>query len=410
MESRFTFEKELSSLRVVTQWRGMSGIVFLVFFTVFFSIYSAVNAYILVRVYRILPDIGLPRTLLIVILGLIAFSYLIGRLVERLEVCPISDLCIRVGSFWLAMMLYLFLILLAVDLLRTVDRFFPLFPAVLHFPGTETRWILFLGLFATTLSVVGAGYLNAKHPVIRHLQIPVSKPGPAEGFRIVLASDIHLGTLISNSRVDRLVEEINRENPDLVLFAGDVIDEDLKPVIQNNLGAAFLRIRSSHGVFAVNGNHEFIGGVEPADLYLNSHGVRVLRDESYPVTEFLTLLGREDRSIDRFTGGKRKKLSKILEGVDRTDALILLDHQPFHLEEAKEEGIDLQLSGHTHRGQLWPFHYLTSRIFEVDYGLARFGRTTVYVSSGYGTWGPPVRTGNRPELVVLDLQFSGGNP
>ena len=136
-----------------------------------------------------------------------------------------------------------------------------------------------------------------------------------------------------------------------------------------------------------------------------SHGLTLLRDSALLVNNSIYIVGREDRDIKRFSGAERKSLPQLMEGVDRSKPIVLLDHQPYNLHEAAEAGVDLQLSGHTHHGQLWPFGYVTQRIFEVSRGYLQKGGTHFYVSTGFGTWGPPVRTGNRPEIMVFDLVF-----
>jgi predicted MPP superfamily phosphohydrolase len=194
-------------------------------------------------------------------------------------------------------------------------------------------------------------------------------------------------------------------DPDIVLLPGDIVDEDLNPVIKENLGESLRTIKSKFGVFAVTGNHEYIGGVEEAVSYLTENGVHFLRDESILINHTAYLLGREDRSVNRFKNKSRKTLQEIMQGVDKHYPIISMDHQPFHLAEAEENGIDLQLSGHTHNGQLWPLNYITDAIYEVDWGYKRIADTHIYVSCGVGTWGPPVRSGNRPEIVNIKLDF-----
>jgi predicted MPP superfamily phosphohydrolase len=149
----------------------------------------------------------------------------------------------------------------------------------------------------------------------------------------------------------------------------------------------------------VTGNHEYIGGVEQAVAYLREHGVTVLRDSCVTLPSGVIIAGREDRSSSSFAGKKRKDLSEILDGADTSKPVILMDHQPFHLEEAEHAGVDFQLSGHTHHGQLWPLNYITNAIYEISWGYLRKGATQYYVSCGAGTWGPPVRLGNRPEIL-----------
>jgi hypothetical protein len=198
---------------------------------------------------------------------------------------------------------------------------------------------------------------------------------------------------------------INALNPDVVLLPGDVIDEDLGPVIQQNLGETLRKIRSKYGVFAVTGNHEYIGGVEPACKYLTEHGITMLRDKVISIQDSLYIIGREDLSIRQFTGKKRKNLKEIISGIDPSLPIILMDHQPFHLDEAAVNGIDLQLSGHTHHGQMWPFNYITNKIYEISWGYVRKGNTQFYISCGAGTWGPPVRIGNTPEIINIIMKF-----
>jgi predicted MPP superfamily phosphohydrolase len=296
--------------------------------------------------------------------------------------------------------------ILSIDIVLIINKFLPIIPDWLIHPGAAVRFMYALAVLIIASLIVLGGYINARNPIYREVKLQTNKNGHGhESFRIAMASDIHLGTIISNSRADHLVDMINAKNPDLVLLAGDVIDEDLKPVIENNLGESLRKIRSKYGVFAINGNHEYIGGAEEAVRYLEQHGINMLRDETLEVAESLTLVGREDRSSARFGGKERLPLSVLMKSVSHDKYIILMDHQPFHLEEGRLAGADLQLSGHTHQGQLWPVNYITNRIYELDFGTLTKDGSTAVVSSGFGTWGPPVRTGNRPEIVVIDILF-----
>jgi predicted MPP superfamily phosphohydrolase len=210
---------------------------------------------------------------------------------------------------------------------------------------------------------------------------------------------------VGRSRLDHIVEKVNSLNPDLVLLPGDIVDEDLAPVIRQNLGESLRQIRARLGVYAVTGNHEHIGGVEEACAYLMEHNITVLRDQSVKVGGSVFLVGREDRSAGQFAGVRRKSLTELMTSVDPDYPVILMDHQPFGLEEASGQGIDLQISGHTHAGQLWPINYIVDSIYDLPWGYKKAARTHFYVSNGAGTWGPPVRIGNRPEIVRIRLNF-----
>jgi predicted MPP superfamily phosphohydrolase len=232
------------------------------------------------------------------------------------------------------------------------------------------------------------------------------KASSLDSLTIVAASDIHLGTIIGRWRFDRIVEKINSLNPDVVLLPGDIFDEDLHPVIRHNQGEAFRNIKSRFGIFAVNGNHEYIGGVEEADAYMVEHGIKLLRDEIVKVDESFFIVGRDDRSAGRYAGRQRKQLAELMQRVDRNYPVILMDHQPFELNEAVSAGVDLQLSGHTHYGQLWPLNYIIKRIYELPWGYKKVKGTHFYVSDGVGTWGPPIRIGNRPEIVNIHIKLN----
>jgi len=268
------------------------------------------------------------------------------------------------------------------------------------------NWLGIIVAIVVLLTVV-LGHFNAIRPRIRTLNLAVDKTVPeAASLRIVAVSDIHLGTIIGKTRLRKIVAIINSLNPDLVLFPGDVFDEDIGPVIKDNLGETLRTVQSKFGVFAITGNHEYIGGEKAACQYLSDHGITVLRDASVRIDDVCTVVGREDISARQFGGANRKPLEELMKDVDHRLPVILMDHQPFHLEEAERNGVDLQLSGHTHHGQLWPFNYVSQRIFEVSWGYKLKGKSHIYVSCGVGTWGPPVRTGNSPEIVHIKLSFN----
>ena len=223
----------------------------------------------------------------------------------------------------------------------------------------------------------------------------------------MVISDIHLGTIVGRSRLQGIVEKLEELKPDLILLAGDIVDEDLAPVIKENTGEILRTIHAPMGVYGITGNHEYIGGAAKAVAYLQDHGITMLRDTSVVLSHGITLVGREDRSSRQFGGERRKDLTALLEGVRKDGPIILMDHQPFDLDSVAAAGVDLQVSGHTHHGQLWPFNYITNMVYEKSWGYLKKGETHFYVSSGVGSWGPPVRIGNRPEIVEITLTFAG---
>jgi len=222
---------------------------------------------------------------------------------------------------------------------------------------------------------------------------------------VVALSDIHLGTIINRSRFEDMVTKINSCNADIVIMGGDQVDGNPDPAIKQDLGDLFRNIKSRYGIYAINGNHEFIGNVEKCDRYLTEHAIHLLRDNVVKIAG-VYIVGREDISINRMNGKQRVPLDSLMHGIGSTDPVIMMDHQPFHLEEAEKNGVDLQFSGHTHHAQIWPLSYITQMVYEVSWGYKKKSDTHIYVSCGAGTWGPPVRIGNTPEIMKFTLVFN----
>lgn len=378
---------------------------FLLFFTIVFAIYGLINYYIIRRSWQALAGAGAVRTYLLVALLLLVLTYPAGRILERVFRGWFSEALVITGSFYLAIMVYAFFALVIIDFLRAGNSLFHYFPTAWVKNPLKIRHTAFAVTAGTVAVIVLVGHLNALFPRVRTLDITLPKSaGKLKSLNIVMASDIHLGTIIRNSRLLHLVEMMNSLRPDIVLLPGDVVDEDVGPVIRQNMDASFRKLRARYGVYAITGNHEYFGGVREAVAYLQRAGITVLQDSAVKIADSFYLIGRKDLMAVRMEGG-RKSLADILSGVDKKLPLILMDHQPFHLEEAQQNGIDLQLSGHTHHGQLFPFNWITNRVYEKSWGYLRRGATQYYVSCGVGTWGPPIRLGNRPEIVQILVTF-----
>lgn len=381
----------------------------IIFLTVFLSLYGGINYYIFIRGMQAFPKGTRFRKIFLIVFLLMSSSYIYGRFLEKITICKLSDLLIWTGAYWFGMMLYFLLAVIMLDIIRLISKIFSWYPENIKNNYQKIKHYGALLIAAIIVCVIIAGHFIARNPQVRSLEITIPKRGrTAKSMSMVLVTDIHLGTLIKNSRLEKLVSIINGLNPDLVLLGGDIVDEDLAPVIENNLGEILKQIKSRYGTYAVTGNHEYIGGVDAATGYMKEHGITVLRDRAILVANSLYLVGREDRSMHRFIGQQRKTLAEIMAGIDRSYPMILMDHQPFGLSRARENGFDLQLSGHTHDGQLWPVSYITGIIYELSSGYGKIGKTHYYVSSGFGTWGPPLRIGTVSEIVHLTIHFSKG--
>jgi len=378
----------------------------IIFFGIFFLITGGISFYIYIRGLQSIPQGSSLRHPYTIVFWIVACSFIGGRVLERFVPSVVSDLFIWMGSFWIAAMIYFLLAVVSLDVLRLVNRFIPIFPSAIRDNYAQAKYIVSVSVIGLVGLILLSGHINSLMPRVRKLDIKIAKKaGSLKTLNIVAASDIHLGIIVGRSRFDHIVEKINSLNPDLVLFPGDIVDEDLTPVIKQNLGESLKNIRARLGVYAVTGNHEHIGGAERACAYLRDHNIVMLRDQSTLVADSVYIVGREDRAISRFNGYQRKSLAQLMTGVDTKLPIILMDHQPFGLDEAVDQGIALQLSGHTHYGQLWPVNYIVESIYDRAWGYRKIGGTHFYVSNGVGTWGPPVRVGNRPEIVQIQITF-----
>jgi predicted MPP superfamily phosphohydrolase len=377
----------------------------IIFVSIFTLITGLISFYIFIRGLQSIPPNSALRNFFIIVFWAVALSFICGRIFENVLPHFLGELLVWIGSFWIAASLYFLLAVVTLDLLRLVNHFIPFFPAAITAHYQQAKQIVGACVFGLVGMILLAGYLNSLFPRVVTLNLSVArKAAKLRQLNIVAVSDIHLGAIVGRSRIDGIVERINALDPDLVLLPGDIVDEDLAPVIKQNLGEALSSIKSRFGVFAVTGNHEYIGGVEEACRYLVAHHITMLRDQSALIADSVFLVGREDRSSNRFPGGHpRKDLSELMRNVDRSYPVVLMDHQPFGLEEAVTQNIDLQISGHTHDGQLWPINYIVNRVYELPWGYKKLGNTHIYVSDGVGTWGPPARIGNRPEIVNIHL-------
>jgi len=382
----------------------MKYVTFLLFFIVFIGIYTLGNWYIYNRGMQALP-IGTLRSLFPWIFWITAATFIAGQFLERGSFTYFSQIVTYIGSYWLVFAWYALLMVIAIDLIRVLNHYLTFIPENISttvFSGT----VLFSVVSGIALTLVLAGAINAYIPKIRKVNITIDKALENEKeIKVALVSDIHMGFIIGNNRTSRLVNRLNKANPDLILLAGDIVDHNPNPVIRKDLGRHYTRLNPKYGIYAVTGNHEYIGTPKLSIDYLSNFGINYVRDSTVVLENGITIIGREDREKPRFTFTRRKTVAELIEHVDKTKPIFLMDHQPVEYDRVESEGIDLMVSGHTHKGQFWPFGYITRRVYELDWGYKKKGNTNFYVSSGYGTWGPPVRIASRSEIVIFNIKF-----
>lgn len=378
----------------------------IVFFSVFFAVYAAINYYIFIRGWQALSVYPQLKILYVVLFLILSLSFIVSKILTERLPSFLYDALQWIGSFWFAFMLYFVLSIVLLDLLRLLNHFFSFFPAaVINNYGTWKFGTLLVVIILSSV-IVAAGYINTRILNVKNLEVTLKKgASPLTELNVVMFADIHLTAMNNEKLLSRIIDKTNSLDPDVVMIPGDFVDEKSDWYEKRGIGESFFRIKSKYGVYACTGNHEYIVGIKDAAGFIQSHNVKLLQDEMILVDSAFYIAGRDDRSKKQFTGNDRKSLDEIVNGRSDDLPLILLDHTPFGLEEAENNKVDLQLSGHTHHAQLWPLNFLTRMIYEKDYGYLKKGNTQYYVTCGVGTWGPPVRTGSRTEIVNLKIKF-----
>lgn len=378
------------------------------FFGIFFLLYGLGNYYIGLRGYQALSSLCTSTRPAAywagTVIGL-ALSFPLSRLIVHYLPQALGKVIIYASSYWLAAMYYLILILLISDLARVIVRRTDILPPSLR----GYYHVVIVGVLALVAILLLYGTWNSLHPVVRNYEVTLNKKSSTlDRMRVVVVSDIHLGWIVGIDRLQQMTGTINSLEPDLILLPGDIIDEGVDLATEREMPEVLQTLHPRLGTFAAMGNHEYISGNAEATIeFLNRAGITMLRDQAVEITDALYLVGRDDASRHNFNGAKRLELSQVMANIDKDRLpIILLDHEPFSLDTAEKAGVDLQFSGHTHRGQMFPNNYITRAVYEQDWGYLRKNTFQIIVSCGYGTWGPPIRIGNRPEIVNIEVTFA----
>ncbi|MDR2120784.1 MAG: metallophosphoesterase [Tannerella sp.] len=257
---------------------------------------------------------------------------------------------------------------------------------------------------ALTAGLLLYGHYRYQHPVVKTVDVNIDKlpTDHTQSLKAVAISDVHLGTGTNKKRLQKYVRLINAQNPDIILIAGDLIDNSIASVRYQRMEEELRQLSAPLGIYMSPGNHEYISGIDKSREYITSAtGIRFLCDTVVTLPNGIRIVGRDDAS-----NPSRKEL-RALTDADRSLPVVVLDHQPYQLKQAEEEGVDLLFCGHTHHGQVWPMSWITEQLFDIGYGFEKRGNTSIYVSSGLSLWGPPFRIGTKSELIVFNIRFKG---
>ena len=367
-------------------------------------------AYVAWHLWTLLPLASVWKVALILLLvGSFVMMFLnFGR---RFDTLPLSvaQVCYEVSTSSIFIMLYLVILFLVLDLGRLV-RLVP--RSWLYQNGWTAAAILVLmvGIFLY-------GNIHYNNKVRVELSLPTEKQLPKD-YRVVMLSDLHIGYHNPRKELARWVDLVNAEKPDFILIAGDIIDGSMRPVREERMAEEFRRLEAP--VYACLGNHEYFSGSPEARQFYADAGIHLLVDETAIVDSCIAIVGRDDRmnrrrkplhSFSPFLrpfGSKRPEVERTTHPspftLHHSPFTIVLDHQPYNLDRSEKAGVDFQLSGHTHRGQVWPISWITDYVYECSWGNYQRGKTRFYVTSGIGIWGGKFRIGTQSEYVVATIK------
>jgi predicted MPP superfamily phosphohydrolase len=386
---------------------------YVVFFSVAVLVMGSAHYYVWARLVR---DVAWPQpwarifTILIALLFVVMMTGFIAvRTMARSTAAPFS----WIGYTWFGAMFFLVLALAAADLVKVVALSGPLAGRSLvggrdGSPDDPERRQAIARLFGGAAALVGigasgVGLASALSAVsVKRVRVIIDRLTTASsGYRIVQISDVHVGPTIGRHFIEGIVERINALKPDLVAITGDLVDGSVEELAEHV--APLAKLQAKDGVFFVTGNHEYYSGADAWIAHLRKLGIRVLRNERVRIggDEGFDLAGIDDHSAHG--NGHGSDLKKALDGRDSSRACVLLAHQPRGIDLADELGVDLQLSGHTHGGQMVPWNFLVRLQQPFIDGLHKLARAQIYVSRGTGYWGPPMRVGAPSEISEIEL-------
>jgi len=245
---------------------------------------------------------------------------------------------------------------------------------------------------------LGLGVYNAYVPKVIHQTIVLDKPLD-KPLRIGVASDFHLGKLFGGKELDKLADIMQQEKVDIILLPGDIMDDNVNAYLAEKMQPHLAKLKAPMGVYATLGNHDLFGDQDRIDQEIRKAGITVLRDETLTLNNELVLIGRNDNLAH-----DRPTTETLLKQVNTDLPIILLDHRPTDIEKHASLPLDIQVSGHAHKGQIFPASIITKMMYRLDYGHEKIGNPHVFVTSGYGFWGIPMRLGSQSEVVIIDVK------
>lgn len=360
-------------------------------------LYGLGNYYVFEHFYVLVKnDMPILQAVFWLVAAFLSGSIFVFYALSKYFNVTVASVFYKVGTGWLMLLTNVFLFAVFLDFLFWLASFSS-WSSVEIIKDNDYVKSLALVLVTFVVALVGFSSYRKKNQVNIKLEIDKVIKRPV---KIVFISDLHLGYAIQQKELKHWVEIINKQKADLVLIAGDIIDCDTRPLWHYKLAEYLKEIKAKNGVYCCLGNHEYLSGLQQSIDFLKASNIQVLKDKvSYLEDLDMYIIGRDDK-----TNKHRNTLGDLMSELDSKKMSVLLDHQPYDLDTAAKCQVDLQLSGHTHKGQVWPFSWITNILFEKSHGQLVKQNTHYYVSSGLGIWGGRYRLGTRSEYVIINVQ------
>lgn len=369
-----------------------------------FIIHLTLNILVFLKGWNAFEGKRTIRIIMIVIFGTELITYTIGFIFYRYLPESVTQFIRVMGTSWMLFLLYCGGLWLVIDLVNAIRQKISRRPWRIRDQSRRFKIISYLVPMVIVIGIMVHGRYRFMHPVVQQVSITTHKTAEKmDSVRIAMIGDLHLGYMINRKHTKRFVDLIMAQQPDLILFVGDIIDGHIEPILQQRMDEELARLHAPLGVFSCTGNHEYRYDAEEKISLLNNAGITILRDSAVLIDSSFYVIGREDKVMPT-----RKPLRKILsdQSVEMSKPVIVLNHTPDNLAEEADAGADIALYGHTHHGQAFPGNIATEMTFEVAHGYKKKGDTHVYVTSGIGLVGPQYRIGTVSEMVMLNVKFS----
>ena len=368
------------------------------FWFVFLAIYVLPNIYLHNRVKPIFVSKRSSQIFTFTFIVLVAL-FPVTEIIHHFPAYTFVEYALLVGYYYLPVMLYCFLLYIIVDGVLLLNRFVKLIP--MHvLTSQKFRLILFGVILLTTSGIVIKGVYNFNHTQIQKYTIGVEKRATKmEHVRIAMAADFHFSEITDTDFITQFIEKINSIHPDIVLLAGDIVESDKSNAKMVFFEEQLRKIDSKYGVYAIEGNHD-IYSQKNSYHFLENANIKIIRDTVFKIDNSFQLIGRRDRHYKN-----RKLVADLVATTNDSLPVFLLDHQPYNLENSYNSTIDVQFSGHTHHGQLFPLNFITEWIYDISWGYKKIENTHFFVTCGAQGWGPQVKTGSQSEIIQVDIDF-----